>query len=584
MPGKPVTSLPGAIDTDQARPSGGAPLRIGLLVDSLLVPAWVHAIVEAISRCSFAEVVLVVQNASVAGGNGSGLLRRAFAHRRHLLRRLYTGVDDLVFRSSPDPFERADLAPLLEGRPVLHVTPRQTRYSDYLDDADLAALRAYRLDVALRFGFRILRGGVLTVATHGVWSFHHGDNQLHRGGPAGFWEVMNGEHVTGSILQRLTPELDAGEVLYRSWASTYKLSVRKSKTNYYWKSSAFVMRKLRDLHEDGPAALRADAREREYRPYSERLHRAPENREMLGLLLRLGARVAVRARQRLLSVGQWFLAYKLDRGEGPASSLHDLRPLVPPRDRFWADPFPVETRAGYLIFLEELPYRTGKGHISVIEMDPSGAWKAPVKVLERDYHLSYPFVFAWNGSHYMIPETRARRSIELYRSTSFPFEWELEAVLLDDVRAVDTTLAEVDGTWWMFAGAGVEGASASDELFLFSAPSPLGPWRPHRRNPVKSDVRSARPAGRLFQRNGCLYRPAQDCSVEYGHAISINRIVRLTCDEFVEQEIAKILPRWSRHLERTHTLNSAGRLTVLDGFVRRSRLSRVGTAALHHAC
>jgi hypothetical protein len=89
---------------------------------------------------------------------------------------------------------------------------------------------------------------------------------------------------------------------------------------------------------------------------------------------------------------------------------------------------------------------------------------------------------------------------------------------------------------------------------------------------VKSDVRSARPAGRLFRRNGCLYRPAQDCSVHYGHAISINRVLRLTRDEFSEEETAKILPRWRKGLERTHTLNSAGRLTVIDGFVRRPRL------------
>ena len=568
----------GAIRTDETKPLERAPLRIGLLVDSLLVPRWVHSIVDALSRSSFADVALVIQNGQGgqngrgAANTGPGLLRRAVAQRRHLLRRLYTGVDDLVFKSTPDPFERVDLAPMLEGRPVLRVTPRQTRHSDYLDDADVSAVRSYRLDVALRFGFRILRGEVLTVATHGVWSFHHGDNRVHRGGPAGFWEVMRGEHVTGSILQRLTPELDAGQVLYRSWASTYKFSVRKSKTNYYWKSAAFVMRKLRDLYEEGPAALDGDEREREYRPYSELIHRAPGNREMLGLLLRMGARVAVRAQQGLFSVGQWFLAYKLASSEGPAESFHDLQVLVPPRDRFWADPFPVETRGGYFIFVEEFPYRTAKGHISVIEMDGDGSCKPPVKVLERECHLSYPFVFSWQGRHYMIPETRSQQTIELYRSTSFPFEWELEKVLLEGVRAVDATLAEVDGTWWMFAGAGVEGASSNDELYLFSADTPLGPWRPHRRNPVKSDVRSARPAGRLFRRNGCLYRPAQDCSVHYGHAISINRVLRLTRDEFTEEETSKILPRWRKGLERTHTLNSAGRLTVIDGFVRRPRL------------
>ena len=37
---------------------------------------------------------------------------------------------------------------------------------------------------------------------------------------------------------------------------------------------------------------------------------------------------------------------------------------------------------------------------------------------------------------------------------------------------------------------------------VFHADSPFGPFTPHRRNPVKSDVRSARPAGKLFTWNG----------------------------------------------------------------------------------
>ncbi len=40
-----------------------------------------------------------------------------------------------------------------------------------------------------------------------------------------------------------------------------------------------------------------------------------------------------------------------------------------------------------------------KGHISVIRMDEQGVYSEPVKVLERPYHLSYPFVFEWEGVH-----------------------------------------------------------------------------------------------------------------------------------------------------------------------------------------
>ena len=96
----------------------------------------------------------------------------------------------------------------------------------------------------------------------------------------------------------------------------------------------------------------------------------------------------------------------------------------------------------------------------------------PTTVLERDYHLSYPFVFEWNENYYMVPESAANKTVELYRSTSFPFEWELEKVLMTDIRAKDATLAEVDGMWWMFVS--IAEHSIPDELYLFFAESPLG--------------------------------------------------------------------------------------------------------------
>ena len=107
---------------------------------------------------------------------------------------------------------------------------------------------SFDLDVALCFGFRILKGDALKIARHGVWSFHHGDNLVNRGGPAGFWEVMDGIPVTGSVLQILTEDLDNGRVIYRSWSPTSdRFSVKANRNNLYWKSSAFVIRKLKDL-------------------------------------------------------------------------------------------------------------------------------------------------------------------------------------------------------------------------------------------------------------------------------------------------------------------------------------------------
>jgi hypothetical protein len=99
----------------------------------------------------------------------------------------------------------------------------------------------------------------------------------------------------------------------------------------------------------------------------------------------------------------------------------------------------------------------------------------------------------------------------------------------------------------------------------------VGPWTPHRQNPIKSDVRSARPAGRIFERRGQFYRPAQDCSARYGYAVSINHILQLNPDTYQEAEVDKILPDWGPNVVGVHTLNQAGSVTVIDCLVRRRR-------------
>jgi hypothetical protein len=551
-----------------ARPAPGR-LRVGLLVDSLVVPAWVARVVDDIQRSDVAEVALVVVNQAPRPRRS---LRRLVAERGRLLHKAYMALDARLFRVPQNPFRRRDLAPALAGVPALPVTPEQTRHSDYFPADAVQAIRDARLDVAFRFGFRILRGDVLKAARHGVWSFHHGDNLVNRGSPPGFWEVVEREPVTGSILQVLTSDLDAGRVLYRSWSSTHPYSVLRNRARMYNKTAAFAIRALRELHRTGRPPLADADRGCAYRPYTHPLYKNPGNGAMLSALARLAARGARAAVHNALYRGSWMLAYKVSEPGRLPERLYDFTPLRPPKDRFWADPFPIVRDGRRVIFFEEWVRGAPRAHISALEIRADGTPGAPVRVLERPYHLSYPFVFEWDGALYMIPETKGNRTVELYRCARFPDEWRLERVLLADVEAVDATVHEVDGRWWMFLSMAEPGASLLDELHLYHADSPLGPWRPHARNPVKSDVRSARPAGRLFVHGDALMRPAQDGSVRYGYAVTLNRVTCLTPDEYGEEAVSRILPRWRAGVHGTHTFNHHGGLTVIDGFWYRRRV------------
>ena len=56
-------------------------------------------------------------------------------------------------------------------------------------DEDIRAIRHLNFDLLLHFGSGILRGDILIAARFGILSFHHADNKINRGQPAGFWEV-----------------------------------------------------------------------------------------------------------------------------------------------------------------------------------------------------------------------------------------------------------------------------------------------------------------------------------------------------------------------------------------------------------
>jgi hypothetical protein len=130
----------------------------------------------------------------------------------------------------------------------------------------------------------------------------------------------------------------------------------------------------------------------------------------------------------------------------------------------------------------------------------------------------------------------------------------------------DATLIEHEGLWWLFLTIGEQnGICLQDELHLYYAHSPFGPWTPHIENPIKSDARNSRPAGNIFYRDGILYRPAQDCATGYGKATVLNRIDRLDTEGYYETPVGRIDTGWHKGCICTHTLSRSENFWTVDG-------------------
>ena len=555
-------------------------LRIGLLVGGMTVPAWVAHMVERIASEGHAEIVLLVVDASPPGATGTPLLQRLKKDPVQALdgiaQRLLTRAIERLGQAKPswpNVFQAVDLNATFGSVPRLDVVPRRTQWSDRFEDRDVEAVKAANLDVLVRIGFRILRGGILQAARSGIWSFHHGDNDVNRGGPPGYWESMTDWAVTGCTLQILSEDLDNGLVLDKTWAQTIHGSVADNNRSTYAKSSSMLPRALARLHRLGREAFIEQSRAARPHPqwYSSRLYRAPETRELAALLAhRLVRRIKRIVRSRT-GFDQWILL--VHASDAMSLSFWRYKRLVPPKDRFWADPF-LWTHAGKTwVYYEELMYDTNRGHISVAELTPEGRMVDARPAVVEPHHLSYPFVFAHEGQTYMVPEARSDRCVPLYRCVEMPHRWEKIGNLMDKVDAVDATLHFEDGRWWLFVNM-IEnkGGSSCDELFLFHREDLLtGAWTPHPMNPIVSDVRQSRPAGKIFRHEGRLYRPSQDCGHRYGYGLNLCWIETLTPDTYKESVVSRATPSWAPDLRALHTFNREGRLHIADAQIRRSR-------------
>jgi hypothetical protein len=508
-----------------ARVATSSPLKVGIIIDSFVQPRWVRKALENVLAAGVATFELVVK---VSAEKSSG---------ESLLYKLYRLMDRRMYAAAIDALEPVSIEDLVGALP----------------SAGPDEISAGDLDVLISFVPTELQSKFAGLAKHGVWFYAFGTDEK---APPGFREMLTADPVTFSSLKSLNGH---GErVLYQSASPTLsRFSVGLNNNECYWKAAAFVARSLVDLHNGRHERAIEITQPREGST-------GPTTVAMGQMFFKLSERAAARAFEKFSSSEQWVLAYRFDGNE--------FKYLVPPPDRFWADPFSMRAGGKYYIFFEDYVNSVGRAHISVIEVDRNGIVSGPTEVLKMDCHLSYPFVFEWRGDYYMIPETGAKNVVGLYRSASFPFDWKLERVLLEAKHPLDATVMEVNGTWWMFVNIQEDGVLVNwDELHLYYADSLFGPWKPHARNPVVSDVRSARPGGRLFWANDVLYRPSQDSSERYGYATVLNQVTSLSPSEYSEVEVARILPDWDRDVRGVHTLNVSDELTVIDCLTRKRR-------------
>lgn len=233
--------------------------------------------------------------------------------------------------------------------------------------------------------------------------------------------------------------------------------------------------------------------------------------------------------------------------------------------RLLADPFGLAHARGFTVLVEALDYRIKRGEIHYYYYDHGWNLVRQGVALRAPFHLSYPFLIPDGDAVYMLPEAYKSGKLTLYRAAQFPDRWEPVATLLD-APAIDASVVQYQGRWWMFYALPGPDGRALRELHIAYADQLTGPWVPHPRNPVRMALDSSRPGGTPFVVDGALYLPTQDCVGGYGMGVNLLRITTLTPEDFAAEIVQRLSPQGLHptYTDGLHTLCSAGAVTLFD--------------------
>jgi hypothetical protein len=428
-------------------------------------------------------------------------------------------------------------------------------------------VREFGPDFILNFGNVHLNDDLLRIPRYGVWEFEYGEAPSDSSVPPGIAEVYNGRSTTSVVLTSRNPSGRGRTVIRESVFKTMKHSVRGNHNKLFMEWANLPAMAWRNIEHGAEISSMGRSAP------TGTVVRNPSNTIMITAYWRaLKGLIKKIYNDIFFSCDIWNIGIASKPIE---SFLHDENiniEWLPDQDNrsFIADPFGIKTGNEIDLLCESYEYKTSRGVLTAMKIKDTKPITCGT-IMDSSNHMSYPYLISYDKNVYCIPETGEDGEVVLYKAVDFPRKWEKVSTLIKNYAAIDSTVVFFNGYWWLFCTNKNDGVYS--KLNIWYSKNLFGPWQAHSFNPVKDDIRSSRPAGTPFIYEGVLFRPAQDCSDDYGGKIVINRVTLLTPQAFREEEAAVVMP-FHPYPDGIHTLSALGDCTLLDGkrkvFVGRS--------------
>lgn len=233
------------------------------------------------------------------------------------------------------------------------------------------------------------------------------------------------------------------------------------------------------------------------------------------------------------------------------------------KDRWFADPFIYKvTDTEIVVFIEECPIENSKGILCELVVDrKSKVLKERYVLLELDTHLSYPCIIKHEGKTYVYPENGASGQLNLYEYDENHHRL-INPITIIEEALVDATIWKQDKVYYMLA---TKAPNVQEKAYLYKSTSLFGKFVQVGELPIQSNRKYSRQGGNWFEVNNKLYRPAQDCVVRYGSALSIMKVDK-QMETYKEYLQFQLQPNTKKYQLGLHTLNFHEGICVIDAY------------------
>lgn len=265
----------------------------------------------------------------------------------------------------------------------------------------------------------------------------------------------------------------------------------------------------------------------------------------------------------------WVCAYR--KSKNSVDKIKNIQKgfnIVKLPKHYWAaDPFLYEENGATYLFVEYTDTKKKKSAIAAKKILPFEDEEFKI-IYEFPYHTSYPCVFAWEGTKYMIPETKSVREIVLLECTKWPYEWKKKAVLAKDIDAADCTPYIQEGKLFLLI------YEENEEISLSTAELNINLGKISNKKKLKVyKEKTVRPGGNIIRTDNTMIMVRQLGINFYGEKVVFVKC-KINGDSISEEVLNEISPKQidikvEGKIIGIHTYNRVGNTEVIDILVKR---------------